>query len=888
MDGTTNHTDSRLASALADRYRIERTLGEGGMATVYLAEDLKHRRKVAIKVLHPELSAVLGPDRFLKEIELTANLQHPHILPLFDSGSADGLLYYVMPFVEGETLRTRLARERQLPIPDVLRIATEVASALDYAHRRGTVHRDIKPENILLHDGAALVADFGIALAVQQAGGQRMTQTGLSLGTPQYMAPEQASGDPNIDLRADVYALGVVAYEMLLGEPPFTGPSAQAVVAKVMTEEPRLLIPQRRSVPPYVERAVLRALEKLPADRFASAAAFATALTGADGDGGTGRGSEYPDRHSALSHLTRGQILSAVLIAIALVAAAFFAGDRAAKPESPVAGLARSWKVTWEHGLEVEPALSPDGRYVAYASGTTADMRIYVRQVTGGRTARLTDDSLVVQTNPQWSPDGSRILFLSNGGVFSAPSSGGAARPEMQSPSRKEVISAAWAPDGRTIAYVLGDSVYVRAADGHSRFLARIPEASLCQWSPGGDLLACTSGNSYYSRVGHLFGNLSPSRIMVVRVSDGATGTLTDSVSINQSPVWSRDGKWVYFVSSRLGPRDIYAIRVAGSGRASGIPQRLTTGLGAHTISLSADGRRIAYDLYIATSNVWSLPFPPNGAKQAAATPITTGTQVIESEFVTADGKWLYYASDVSGNADLYRQRLPNGEPEQLTTDSSDDFSPALSPDGREVAFHSWRSGSRDIYVMPLDGGPVTAVTATSRLQEAEPDWSPDGRALVFNIFGVPGGVDVVRRNANGSWGNAVERSPNGSWAAWSPDGRWIAYTTNFLGGSLMIIPPDSGAPRMLLDSATSKGVYVEQPVWSTDSHSIYFKSHNTQGNAEFWSIPVTGGIPTLLTRFEDPRQPSNRPEWAIGGGRMFFTLDDRQSDVWVADIAHP
>jgi len=230
-------------------------------------------------VLHPELSAVLGPERFLKEIELTANLQHPHILPLFDSGSADGLLYYVMPFVDGETLRTRLERERQLPVATVIRIATEAADALEYAHKRGVIHRDIKPENILLHDGRVLVADFGIALAVEQAGGQRMTQTGLSLGTPQYMAPEQAMGERNIDARADIYALGAVAYEMLAGEPPFTGATAQAVVARVITEQPKALSAQRRSIPPAVNDAVLTALDKLPADRFESAADFARALS---------------------------------------------------------------------------------------------------------------------------------------------------------------------------------------------------------------------------------------------------------------------------------------------------------------------------------------------------------------------------------------------------------------------------------------------------------------------------------------------------------------------------------------------------------------------------------------------------------------------------------
>ena len=276
--GDSTVREQRLATALAERYRVIREIGAGGMATVLLAEDVRHHRKVAVKVLHPELSAVLGSDRFLKEIELTANLQHPHILPLFDSGSAEGQLFYVMPFVEGETLRARLERERQLPVADALRIATEVADALDYAHSHGVIHRDVKPENILLQGGHALVADFGIALAVQQAGGQRITQTGLSLGTPQYMAPEQATGEKSVDARADVYALGAVMYEMLAGEPPFTGPTTQAVIARVLTAEPTPLDEARRSVPPHVAAAVHTALAKLPADRFASAALFAAAL----------------------------------------------------------------------------------------------------------------------------------------------------------------------------------------------------------------------------------------------------------------------------------------------------------------------------------------------------------------------------------------------------------------------------------------------------------------------------------------------------------------------------------------------------------------------------------------------------------------------------------
>jgi len=271
------NTLDRLTAALAGRYRIERELGAGGMATVWLAHDLKHDREVAVKVLHPQLAAVLGSDRFLKEIKTTANLQHPHILSLHDSGEADGLLFYVMPFVDGESLRHRLARDTRLPIDDAVRITSEVAGALDYAHRHGVIHRDVKPENILLHDGSALVADFGIALA-QATGDIRLTETGMSMGTPPYMSPEQALGDRQLDARSDIYAVGAMLYEMLTGAPPFTGPSAQAIVAKVITEKPVPPSRLRREVPSHVEDAVLTALQKQPDDRFATAAAFQAAL----------------------------------------------------------------------------------------------------------------------------------------------------------------------------------------------------------------------------------------------------------------------------------------------------------------------------------------------------------------------------------------------------------------------------------------------------------------------------------------------------------------------------------------------------------------------------------------------------------------------------------
>jgi serine/threonine-protein kinase len=403
-----NDPRSRLADALADRYRIERELGAGGMATVYLAQDLKHDRKVAVKVLRPELAAVIGAERFLSEIRTTANLQHPHILPLFDSGAADSFLFYVMPFIEGESLRDRLNREKQLPISDALRIATDVAGALDYAHRHNVIHRDIKPENILLHDGRALVADFGIALAASKAGGTRMTETGMSLGTPHYMSPEQAMGQREITARCDVYAIGCVMYEMLVGEPPFTGPTAQAIVAQVMTEEPRPLLPRRRTIPPHVEAAVLTALEKLPADRFASAKEFAEALA-----------NTHSSARAATTPAWRPWAF--LLAGLALGGGMVW---RFGTPSTDVAARApRHWSITLPDSAPMVAGrnqfdvslrsldVSRDGRSVVYVTEEGGHTSLALVQLDAGTTVPLrgTEGAIL----PAFSPDGRSVAFVS-------------------------------------------------------------------------------------------------------------------------------------------------------------------------------------------------------------------------------------------------------------------------------------------------------------------------------------------------------------------------------------------------------------------------------------------------------------------------------------------
>src|ERR1043166_6728224 len=404
---------SHLSAALSGRYAVEREIGAGGIATAFLARDLKHDRRVALKVLNPELGAVLGVERFLSEIRVTANLQHPNLLPLFDSGEADGLLFYVMPYVDGESLRARLDREKQLPLGSALHIATAVANALDYAHRNKVIHRDLKPENILMHEGEPLIADFGIALAVSNAGGGRITQTGLSLGTPQYMSPEQATGDRSIDGRTDIYSLGAVTYEMLTGDPPHGGSTSQAVIARVLTEKPRSVRASRPSVPEHVEEALERALEKLPADRFATARDFAAALNGTSPSTSTATAASREKRGIVATRKERARRSVAWAVFAALAAVAGWGWLRPAT--RPVMRRAR-------FGLELPDssrmradlpgqnlAISPDGSQIVYAGGG-GQGQLYIRPIDELEPHPIRGTERAI--SPRFSPDGKWLAFV--------------------------------------------------------------------------------------------------------------------------------------------------------------------------------------------------------------------------------------------------------------------------------------------------------------------------------------------------------------------------------------------------------------------------------------------------------------------------------------------
>ncbi|MDH4335559.1 MAG: serine/threonine-protein kinase, partial [Chloroflexota bacterium] len=442
----------RLRASLADRYRIEQELGAGGMATVYLAEDLKHHRKVAIKVLRPELAAVIGAERFLAEIRTTANLQHPHILALIDSGDTEGMLWYVMPYVAGESLRDRITREKQLPVADAVRIATEVAGALDYAHRHKVIHRDIKPENILLHDGSALVADFGIALAASSGAGTRMTETGMSLGTPHYMSPEQAMGEREITARSDVYALGAITYEMLVGEPPFNGPTAQAIIARVMTEDPRALTTQRKTIPPGVEAAIFTALEKLPADRYATAAEFASALA----DAGTTSRRTTQASHAAQPGTRRAQLLFPVA-AVLFGVAALWGWLRPAPTEPPSRQRVVFWRAPFSDFLNPSAqridsriAISPDGGYIVFADSAGGDTQLFLK---GRNETRATPIAGTEGgSGPFFSPDGQWIGYFVHGGILRKVRVSGGGSIQIANEGNTTYDVGAWLDDG-TIAF---------------------------------------------------------------------------------------------------------------------------------------------------------------------------------------------------------------------------------------------------------------------------------------------------------------------------------------------------------------------------------------------------------------------------------------------------
>jgi serine/threonine-protein kinase len=879
---------SRLAEALRDRYRLERALGQGGMGAVYLAEDLKHRRRVAIKVLRPELAAGLGTDRFLREIEVAARLQHPTILPLHDSGETDGWVYYIMPYVEGESLRDRLARQGELPVEETVRILSELLDALAYAHGKGVVHRDIKPDNIMLARRHALLLDFGVAKALSESAEPAfVTTTGVALGTPSYMAPEQAVADKEVDHRADLYALGVVAYELLAGRRPFTGNTAQAIVAAQMTERPTELRTHRPGVPEGLAQVVMRALERRPADRWQSAEEMLTRLqpfittSGETSQGGAPR---VGSRRGTFAALALG-----ILLLAGLAGGLLLTGR-----ETPELRLGRRTPLTRDPGMEIEPTLSPDGRLVAYAGGLMPSLEIRVRQVEGGSAIAVAKESERPQRWPSWSPDGSRITFASPRGIETVSALGGTARlvvPHVPNPNADPWGSAGllmpggWTPDGKSIAFIRADTLYLLdLAGGAPRVLAQGGQMHSLAWSPDGRWIACVLGNRQAQQPGFLFANGGTAALGLIPAAGGEPLALTEDQYYNASPVWRPDSRSLIFISSRAGGVDLYQMRLGRDGKPDGEPSRLTNGLRALSVSASGNGRTLVYSDFAETSNVYSMPVPtgePVSVREAE--PVTRGTQVIEGIEVSRDGRWLAFDSDLRGNQDIYRLRLPDGEPERLTDDDAEEFMPTWSPDGSEIAFHGFQGVRRHLFVMAADGRDRRQITDGPD-DDRSVEWSPDGRTLYYlrNFNGPGNELRALTRGKDSAWSapRTVFRGETYPALA-SPDGGLVAFTN---AGAVRLVRSDGDSVQTLVprgEGRAPQAVYVD---WSEDGRTLYYLAIDPAERATIWSVPVGGGTPKLLVRFDDPTREWHRFGFKTRRGRFYFTVGDRQSDVWMAE----
>jgi eukaryotic-like serine/threonine-protein kinase len=803
---------TRLTTALADRYRIERELGAGGMATVYLAQDLKHDRNVAVKVLRPELAAVIGAERFLSEIKTTANLQHPHILPLFDSGAADSFLFYVMPYVEGESLRDRLTREKQLPIAEAVRIATEVAGALDYAHRHGVIHRDIKPENILLHDGRALVTDFGIALAASKAGGTRMTETGMSLGTPTYMSPEQAMGEREITARSDVYALGCVTYEMLLGEPPFTGPTAQAIVAKLLTEKPARLIPRRDRVPVEVEDAVLTALEKLPADRWGSAKEFADALAGT-----VVRRRAAPAAAAAAAQGYRRVMLPAT-VGIAIVATAFavyFAREAGHRPATGM-GVSR-FQIslpnlrTGQLRYTGNPfVLSADGRRLAYVgSSATGGPQLWVRDRDNltPRPLAGTDGA----DGPFFSPDGRWIGYSSQGRLYKVPTSGGAPIALADSVSIT-VPGGAWLPTGQILFVGVGFSLMrVPASGGATELvLPGDPSSNFFPTAlPRADALLVTECTN----------NCAQMTLIAVNLKT----RVRDTLFANTARAWYLPTGQLVFArqdGSLYGTRlDVATLKASGGAvpLLSGV--QLEQGV-VPELSIADDGTM----LY--------LPADPRGGDVRVVRVDRQGRPVvldpdwranINTLALSADGRRLAVSIAAEGRTDLWVKQLAAGPLTRLTFSGTLNYRAAWEPDGRSLSYTSDQDALSHLYRIRADGsGKPQRLMPEDTAQIDESLWSPDGRWLVYRAGVVDGTRSIFARRLGADTARLTiaARVFDEYMPTLSPDGRWIAYVSVESGHEEVYVRPFPDVERARWQVSTSGG---SQPLWAHSGRELFY-----------------------------------------------------------------
>jgi serine/threonine-protein kinase len=831
---------SRLQTVLQDRYRLEREIGAGGMATVFLAQDLRHDRRVALKVLRPELAAVIGAERFLAEIRLTANLQHPHILPLFDSGAADSYLFYVMPFVEGETLRDRLSREKQLSVSDTLRIATEVASALDYAHRHGIIHRDIKPENVLLQDGHALVADFGIALAASRAGGSRMTDTGISLGTPHYMSPEQAMGERDITPRSDVYALGAVVYEMLSGEPPFTGPTAQAVVARVLTEVPRPLAPRRHTVPRHMEAAVLTALEKLPADRFPTAASFAEALQ----DKTYASTVPLPQPGAAARRTTAGPMgRSRAFLgwgaATAMIAVAALWGWLRPAPSPPIS----LFPLALPKDQALQPpapnggsrvAISPDGRSLVYLGPGPSGGRLWLRRLDQLRATPIPGSEGA--SHPFFSPDGRQVAFIREGSTIRIASLDGA--PTVTLTDKAYSAGGDWGEDGYIYFEVDSGVARMRPTGGALELvyaLSRDLKEISAEWPnvlPG--------ARSLLFRVRRIGQTPAEYEIAAMRLPRGGLERLTQGMYAR----YASSGH-LLVVTAEGG---LLAIPFdPGKLELTGAPVALMEGVGVRASGLNVDLALSAAGTLVYTTGSKLSRRPYWVTRDGVVEAIDTSWNpqaLIQNIALSPDGKALAVELLQAGKSQIWVKQLPTGPFSRVTFDDSSTGCPAWSPDGQEVLFAKPQNPRGGVYARRADGTGNARTVAAAGPVFCQIVPSRDGRWLVIRTSIVREGSGDLHalRPGDTTLTTLVATATTEMYPSLSPDARWLAYTSWESGAPEVYVRPFPKTEEARWQVSTAGGA---EPIWARDGRELFF----IDGRWNLVGVEVLPGARFLMGR---------------------------------------
>ena len=829
----------QLTAALSDRYEVAHEIGAGGMATVYLARDLKHNRRVALKVLKPELGAVLGVERFLSEIKVTANLQHPNLLPLFDSGDANGLLFYVMPFVEGETLRARLDREKQLPVDEAVRIAAAMAGALDYAHQHGVIHRDMKPENILLQAGQPVIADFGIALAVSNAGGARVTQTGLSLGTPQYMSPEQATGDRVIDARTDIYSLAAMTYEMLTGEPPHTGTSAQAIIAKLMTEDVRPLTVLRRAVPPHVDAAVRHGLEKLAADRFETAGDFAAALTGARPFVMAGATTAAVGAHSAPTQqaTTRHKALtgSLAVAALAFAAATLWFATRPAPPAAPAARFALGLpdSVGLFSGGGSKLAFSRDGTKLVIVGVTNGKRALYVRRIEDPVAQPVPGGEAgvgVTNVSPTFSPNGDWIVYEENSRLKKIPTAGGTALVLSDSGT-----GVSWG-DRNTLVYNWGNALFLGTPDGRDGKLLARPDTAAgwhrIAWPevlPGGEFaLVALDRNRYFNVPDSL-------RLGIVSLK---TGAVEDLGLYGTNPHYSGTGHIVFGRAPNLVFVAPFSLRKrAITGPASLLLQNIWQGGGGATgFTISSNGA-LAYHEGAPTAAQDLVIVDRSGATQR----IPTEALQFGYPRVSPDGRRI--AAEVFSSSRRYGISVVDvatGARERLAVDDSG-LGPEWTRDGTGVLF---RNGGQVIQRAPDRSRPDTVLVRNGLAKSVAISTPVPGPAHAL-------AATAIRNATPRQW--RVHLSPMDSMASFRPfaagsadnfaptisaDGRVLAWVSNESGTDQVYAQPIPG-PGARVQVSVAGG---SEPLWSRTGATLYYRGPSRMMSTEIAGPPLSVG----------------------------------------------